>query len=408
MSNVRFNLHKHAGGTIIRLVFRYAHHKFVYYPGINVNPSNWNSKAMRIRKGADGWKEVNAGLDRLEQEVLRLYRESQGAGIITTAQLKIDPDCFWKGKEPGGKAPDVSQFIRQSTAERVSSGQIRASTGKALETLAVALDRFKRGITFEEINLDFHAKFTAFLIGEKKSPNTIAGTINRLKRLMSEAVDKGLTNTQSFRSNRFTAKWIEVDNIYLNETDLALIERVDLSGKPGHIKARDLFLLGAYTGLRYSDFSTLEPGDFQTYDGVFMVRKRMQKTSRVVAAPINKEARVILDRYDMKPPSMSNQVLNRYIKEVAKWAGVTDLVKVDQIRGGVTKTQMFPKWKMVSTHTARRTFATLGYLRAVAAGRDYEPIMDVIGHKNRATFLNYIKVSAEEKAVLWAKASEGL
>jgi len=93
---------------------------------------------------------------------------------------------------------------------------------------------------------------------------------------------------------------------------------------------------------------------------------------------------------------------------VAKWAGVADLVKIDQIRGGITKTQMFPKWKMVSTHTARRTFATLGYLRAVAAGRDYEPIMDVIGHKKRATFLNYIKVSAEEKAVLWAKASEGL
>jgi len=106
----------------------------------------------------------------------------------------------------------------------------------------------------------------------------------------------------------------------------------------------------------------------------------------------------------MEPPGISNQVLNRYIKEVAMWAGVVEMVKIEQVRGGVTKTLMLPKWRLVSTHTARRSFSTIGYLRAVAAGRDYEPIMDIIGHKSRATFLKYIKVSAEERAALWVNS----
>jgi len=404
MGKVRFNLHRHRYGTIVRLVFRYAGSKFVYYPGEQVSPGDWNKKAMRLRRGAPGWKEINSGLDRLEQEVLRLYRESQGDHPLSMSALKISLDAFWKGIEPGGKAVTVSEFVRQSALDRVGSGQIRASTSKALNTLAASLDRFRRGLAFSDIDLDFHDKFTAFLISEGKSPNTVAGTVKRLKNVMGRAVDKGLTENQAFRSRRFSSKEIEVDNIYLNELEIEMIERVDLSGKPGHEKARDLFLLGVYTGLRYSDFSELTPGDFQTHAGVFMVKKRMKKTGRKVAAPINSKARAILDKYGMEPPGISNQVLNRYIKEVAMWAGVVEMVKIEQVRGGVTKTLMLPKWRMVSTHTARRSFSTIGYLRAVAAGRDYEPIMDIIGHKSRATFLKYIKVSAEERAALWVNS----
>jgi len=86
------------------------------------------------------------------------------------------------------------------------------------------------------------------------------------------------------------------------------------------------------------------------------------------------------------------------------WAGVTEMVKIERVRGGVTKTLMLPKWRLASTHTARRSFATIEYLRAVAAGRDYEPIMDIMGIKARVTFLKYIKVSPEEKAALWVNS----
>ncbi len=37
------------------------------------------------------------------------------------------------------------------------------------------------------------------------------------------------------------------------------MEELDLSGHPKLENVRDLFLIGCYTGLRYSDYSTIKP-----------------------------------------------------------------------------------------------------------------------------------------------------
>jgi len=403
METVRFNLHTHRYGTIVRLVFRFNGYKFVYYPGIAVDKADWNAKSSELRKGAKNWQEVNAALRRLKNEVERIYIASLGTpDKLTPALLKLELDIFWKGKTIASKAVTVAQFVRLSASSRMASGQIRKSTSAALGTLATLIERYNASLTFDDVNLDFHKDFTAFMISNDKAPNTIASAIKRLKNVMGQAIDAGLTNNQAFRSARFASKESDVDSIYLSERDVEKIESVAITS-PMQIAVRDSFLLGVYTGLRYSDFSELTPGDFQTHEGVFMVRKRMKKTSRIVAAPISDKALAILKRYDMKPPTISNQVLNRYIKDVACMAGIDDMVGIEKTRGNTVTKLMLPKWRLVSTHTARRTFATLGYLRAVAAGRDYEPIMDILGHRSRQTFMKYIKVTAEQRAALWAK-----
>lgn len=61
-----------------------------------------------------------------------------------------------------------------------------------------------------------------------------------------------------------------------------------------------------------------------------------------------------------------------------------------------------PKWELISTHTARRSFATNEYLRAMREGRSYRPIMEILGHSKESTFFGYIKVSPEQNAVLFA------
>jgi integrase len=60
------------------------------------------------------------------------------------------------------------------------------------------------------------------------------------------------------------------------------------------------------------------------------------------------------------------------------------------------------KYTLVTTHTARRSYATNEYLRAVREGRSYRPIMEILGHSKESTFFGYIKVSAEQNAVLFA------
>jgi len=88
-------------------------------------------------------------------------------------------------------------------------------------------------------------------------------------------------------------------------------------------------------------------------------------------------------------------------------AGISEAVKIEKTRGNKTEAISTPKWTLVSTHTARRTFATLEYIAAVRAGRSYDQIMDITGHVQRATFLKYVKVGVEQKAVEFVNAKNG-
>lgn len=77
-----------------------------------------------------------------------------------------------------------------------------------------------------------------------------------------------------------------------------------------------------------------------------------------------------------------DQVINRYIKEVALVAGLTEKVEIE-------------KYKLIHTHTARRTGATLMYL----AGVDLYDIMKVTGHTSPAMLKKYIKATIERTLV---------
>ena len=53
-----------------------------------------------------------------------------------------------------------------------------------------------------------------------------------------------------------------------------------------------------------------------------------------------------------------------------------------------------PKYEMIKTHTARRSFCTNAYL----SGMDTLEIMALSGHKTETNFMKYIKVTARERA----------
>ncbi len=57
--------------------------------------------------------------------------------------------------------------------------------------------------------------------------------------------------------------------------------------------------------------------------------------------------------------------------------------------------------------TARRSWATNEYLRAVRDGRAWRPIMAILGMAKEATFFRYVKVSGEQSAAEFARARGG-
>ena len=175
------------------------------------------------------------------------------------------------------------------------------------------------------------------------------------------------------------------------ESELEDMYNLDLSKTPKLARVRDLFLIGAYTGLRFSDLSHLNKNNITDHT----ITVKTIKTGVLVVIPKTPLVRSILEKYSGNLPKIpSNQKFNDYIKEIAKRAGITELVAIDQTKGNMTISTSIPKYNLVSSHTARRSFATNAFLNDVPPIQ----IMKITGHKTEVAFMKYIKISQEENA----------
>jgi integrase len=88
---------------------------------------------------------------------------------------------------------------------------------------------------------------------------------------------------------------------------------------------------------------------------------------------------------------------SEYLKELAQLVPCLHAnVSVTYTKGGKKITEQFKKWELVTTHTARRSFATNMYLMKVPT----LSIMAVTGHKTEKAFMKYIKLANDEHAIL--------
>ncbi len=68
-----------------------------------------------------------------------------------------------------------------------------------------------------------------------------------------------------------------------------------------------------------------------------------QTPEAFLEVPSRKELKTILKKYDYQLPHLEDQVINRYIKEVAQEAGITELVEIETTKGGTPKKEKAEK-----------------------------------------------------------------
>jgi len=120
------------------------------------------------------------------------------------------------------------------------------------------------------------------------------------------------------------------------------------------------------------------------------------KTNTRIKIPLKPLVYEILKKHGFSFGKISNQKANDYIKSVCQRAGLKKMVTLRSYPGGKVVKNTEPKWKLVSFHTARRSFATNAY----QAGIPMLNIMKITGHKKPSTFMEYIKFDEEENANL--------
>ena len=248
-------------------------------------------------------------------------------------------------------------------------------------------------LDFEDIDLNFLGDYNAYLEDERRfKQNTASKCVKELKTIMSVAKFEGYTDNAIFDNSRYGIAREDVDTVALTEDELFRFMMVDVSAMGGKAElARDLFIAGVCSCQRFSDFSKLGIDNLEKVqaDGeqVWVLHFRQQKTGGEVAIPCRPELRALLRKYNFTIPTMTLQVMNRHLKCIAKSAGIDSMVKVSYTKAGRRHTDWVPKWSLVSTHTARRTGATLMYYKGV----DVYDIMRITGHRSPEMLRKYIR-----------------
>ena len=252
---------------------------------------------------------------------------------------------------------------------------------------------------FQELFMDW-----AFSI-KNYSYNTIPASFSILKVWLNEASKQGLINNDKYKSYR--SKSIEVDNIYLTEEEIKNIYELDIpklkreglvDSKSKMEESRDLFIVGCFTGLRQTDLSSLKNVLFDVKNETIHILPN--KTVDRVTIPMHKYIKDLYEKYNGKFPKMCDKShYNQHLEELGRFAGIDDIVMISENRGGIVSSTKYKKYQQISSHTARRSFATNLYLK----GAPTIAIMKLTGHKTEANFLKYIKVTREENAELIKK-----
>ncbi len=363
----------------------------------------------------------------IEEVIYREIYDQHKAAIEEAARKEAEAnrvtlikfiDKYIKEIETGARQTDKGMNYSPNTVKAVK---------QALTQFKNFCKAKKKEYDFADIDMQFYHDFTAYLKSEIKdrkgnvkkkayAVNSIGKCIKQLKVIMFTAETEGYHTNSVWKDKRFKGTRIDVDSIYLTKDDLAAIMAVDLSKyDAGHTYARDIFMVGCWIAQRVSDYNNISkeqidvlnkrwiedvpdpehPGqtkpEIRTKE-IMYVNIRQQKTGVQVSVPVSPECKAILEKYDYKLPHLEDQVINRYLKDICRDAGLTDEVEIVETNGGTPKRVKKQKWELVHTHTARRTGATLMYL----AGMDVYDIIKITGHTTPVMLRKYIRADKLE------------
>ncbi len=390
--------------SLIFLHFSYGGNRFKYSTGYKSCFMDWDFDKQRIKQtkaNIINAIEVNEFLGNLENVVKKEYsRLIAEHFIVSNEVLKSFLDGYLnKNVVVNNTRPktffEFSEEFLEVKAKEISIITLR-SYKQSLIKLKNYSNYYKEKINFNSFNKEFVINFIAYLEEMDYSHNTISKHIKNLKVLIKHAFDKGMITNTDFNLSYFNLRPEETTAIYLNETEIELMHNLDLSDKKNLEIARDIFLIGCYTGQRISDYNGIDKNCIKRIENDYYFSFRQKKTKKSVNCYITPKIREIMDlRYNGLPPKkILEKDLNKNIKIVGEILKFTENVECRSKKGGQEVLEYIEKFKLIHSHTARRSFCTNNYKK----GNSVTDIMHFSGHTTEREFYKYIRIIGEERA----------
>ena len=364
----------------IRLIVSSDGRKYKKSTGLTIRPSLWNSKAKSLRAKC---KDARV-YDRLRLIDLRMREaERDGKGPEEAVSFALEGNVSFADEKP--KRPTFWEYFRE-WGERPSPVQRQRRLYPNIVSKLMGTDE-----DWEGIDSAYYFRLCRAMDDYGCSVNYKGAIISKLKVVMNEGYKLKYHRNEEFRQFRRMAEVPET--IALSKDELDSLWECDTLTQMER-KARDLFIIGVYSVARWEDYSRLTTDNIS--DG--MLNYEQLKTGRTVILPVSSRLQEALGRNGGVAPRLSQQKFNDAIKRCCKKIGMTDKIHVSKSRGAERVSSSHERWELVSSHTARRTGATMLYL----AGIPIKRCMLITGHSTESNFLRYVRITKEENARMLA------
>nr|WP_314560715.1 tyrosine-type recombinase/integrase [uncultured Capnocytophaga sp.] len=408
-----FYLKEPNGGkdTIIIIQYYISDEKklFKYSTGECIHPDDWdfNARLPKTRKGAEGvrLRKITAYIMQYNDLLVTLIDNYKLNGErITREKLKVAFDKHFKMEGGDKDVVFFTDFIDDflsgiDGAINKNTGRVYSDSMKAqYNSVNKVLKEFERGLNKRIEVRDFNAAMNERFVMWCKdvmrySVNSVGEFVMLVKVLLKKAKERGIEIADDL--GEFIVIKESSVSVALSEGEIDRLVAWDFSGDKKLENARDLMILGLWTGLRVSDVMSLPNIDPESKFIEVEPMKTRNTSGTKVVIPLHYHIRDMLRRRGMPKPITDNR-FNKYIKKVCKEVGFNDKVAGSLMNSQTRRKEsgLFEKWQLISSHTCRRSFATNLYLMNFPT----LSIMKITGHTTEASFLKYIKVTPKEHA----------
>ncbi len=383
--------------------------------GLFINSKDW-SKATGLPKQNNSYnKQLNIDLGKLENKIIENINVASKKGIRITGDWLIYNinkhfNRIEENVESNLLVDHIQKIIDNADTKVLQGGKVGLSKNriKGYITFKGIIEKYqkhiKKEIDFKEIDINFEDGFRNWLIKKQGYSINYAGkNFDNLKAVCNDAKRKGkVVNDHADHLQSFTEGKDERDIVTLSFDELDIIANLnDLSTSFENV--RKWLLLGCEIGQRGGDLLNITKKNFVMREGINYIDVIQQKTGKTVTIPLTDKTEKIIK--SGLPYEISIQKFNDYLKKLCELAEINEPVKgrlyVSEKKRKIKG--VYPKYKLITSHTCRRSFAT-NYYKQIPT-----PIwMEVTGHSKESLFLTYIgkKKDKDENANLFLKFAE--
>jgi len=361
-----------SGRGLVQIRATYKGKSRYFSTGVHVQPDQWDHKRRRVKNHPlelDYNRLIYGALDRLEEQKVQLM---QRMGFCPLDRLSLE----------GTSSPSMSftQFCEQELNRPGITEETRRGQRSSLNILGA----FRKEIYFQDLDLPFVKSFDRFLHMRGLRLNSVDKHHRFLRRYINLAIDAQHVAFEHNPYKRFKMRTEEPDRVFLTADELKRLEELELTPAQMAMRnVRQVFLLSCYTGLRFGDVTRLSTEYVSETSEGLELHIRMKKGKRSIVSPLHvlfpdpeggptKPERMIRKAMRKTVPGrpffpVSNQHINRELKQLAAMAGIT---------------------KRLTYHCARRTFGTLLALQV-----PMHVLAQLMGHTKITTTAIYTRLN---------------